>query len=163
MNIYLKEKKVLEDGTIIYKKVNMPLEDYLVIEDNNTITLKPKKKIIKIDNIDELSEFDLNSSIIVECYLDGKRPTKNKYASVLNDIYELINDGTKIIKNTILNIKTTHNDDKGFCYNSKIGISIQRADSNKTFKEIVKQCLANKYLLNIEIKLKDSKNIIFNI
>jgi hypothetical protein len=163
MNIYCKHKEVLEDGTIIYKKENISIEDYDVIEENNIIKLKPKKKIIKIDNIDKLREFNFNSSIIVECYLNNKRPNKNKHASILNDIYELIGDGVKIIKNTSLNIKTTNNNDKGFSYNLKLGISVQGADSNKMFKEIVKQCLANVYSLNIEIKFKDEKNIIFDI
>lgn len=163
MNIYLKDKKVLEDGTIIYKKENISTTDYDIIEENNIIKLKPKNKTIKIENIDKLCEFNFNNSVIIECYQNGKRPTKNKYASILTDIYELIGDGTKIIKNTFLNIKTTNIDDKGFCYNSKLGISIQSSDANKTFKEIINQCLINKYSLNIEIKLKDGKNIIFNV
>lgn len=163
MNIYSKEKEILEDGTIIYKKEIISIEDYDIIEENNIIKLKPKKITIKIDNIDKLQEYNFNSSIIVECYLNNKRPSKNKYASILNDIYELIGDGTKIIKNTLLNVKTTNNIDKGFYCISKLGISIQRADAKNTFKEIVNQCLTNKYFLNIEIKLKDSKNIIFNV
>lgn len=162
MNIYLRNKEIFEDGTMIYKKENISIEDYDIIEENNNIIkLKPKNKIYKIVNIDKLCEFNFNNSVIVECYLNDKRPTKNKYASILNDIYELIDDGTKIIKNTLLNIKTTNVNSKGFSYNSKLGISIQNADANKTFKEIVNQCLLNKYPLNIVLKLKDSKNIIF--
>lgn len=163
MNIYCKDKEVLEDGTIIYKKENISFEDYDVIEENNIIVLKPKKKIIKIDNIDKLREFNFNNSNIIECYLNGKRPSKNKYASILSDIYKLIGDGTKIIKNTLLNIKTTNENIKGFYYNSELEISIQNAEANKTFKEIVKQTLINKYSLNIEIKLKNGNNIIFDV
>jgi len=163
MNIYFKDKEVLEDGTIIYIKENIPLDDYDIIFNNNIIKFIPKKKIMKIDNINKLCEYNFNNSVIIECYFNNKRPTKNKYASILNDIYELINDGTKIIKNTLLNIKTTNDNNKGFSYNSKLGISIQRADANKTFKEIVNLCLINKYLLNIEIKLKNGKNVIFDI
>jgi len=163
MNIYCKNKEVLEDGTIIYKKENISISYYDVIQENDIIKLKPTKKTIKIDDIDKLRELNFNSSVIIECYLNGKRPTQNKYASILNDIYELIGDGTKIIKNALLNIKTTNENDKGFYYISKLGISIQRTEANKTFIEIANQCLINKYSLNIEIKLKDGKNIIFDI
>lgn len=162
MNIYCKNKKELEDGTITYEKENILLEDYDIVEENCIIKLKPKKKIITIilEDIDKLCEFNFNNSIIVECYLNNKRPTKNKYASILTDIYETIDDGTKIIKNTILNVKTTIVNDKGFYYNLKLGISVQRADANKTFREIVNMCLINKYSLNMEIKLKDGVNIV---
>lgn len=163
MNIYCSNKEVLEDGTIIYEKENMIPDDYDVDEKNNTITLKPKKKIIKIDNIGKLREFNFSSSKIKECYLNEKRPSKNKYMSILMDIYELIDDGTKIIKNTLLNVKTKKINDKGYIYNSKLGISVQSANANKTFNEIVNQCLINKFSLNIEIKLLNGKNIIFNI
>jgi hypothetical protein len=163
MFIYCNDKEIYEDGTIIYKKENISFENYDVIEENNIIKLKPKKKIIIIDNINKLSEFNLNNSVIIECYINNKRPTKNKYASILNDIYILIDNGTKIIKNSLLNIKTTNDNEKGFTYNLQLGISVQRTDANKTLKEIVNQCLINKYLLNIEIKLNNGKNIILNV
>lgn len=106
MNIYCSNKEVLKDGTIIYKKENVIIDDYDVDEKNNTIILKPKIKIIKTDNIDKLREFNFNSSDIIECHLNEKRPSKKKYMSILTDIYELINDGAKIVKNSLLNVKT---------------------------------------------------------
>ncbi len=54
-----------------------------------------------------------------------------------------INDGTKIIKNTKLNIKTIKKEDEGFYYLDNIGISVQGIDSNKCLNEIISQCMEN--------------------
>lgn len=149
-----------DDRTIIYKK-----NDYYVCEENDLIILKPKltKKTIIIDDIDKLNDFDLGNSKILECYINDKRPTKNKYASIMTDIYKLIADGTTIIKNTLLNIKTIKLTENGFHYNSELGISIQNTDANISFKEISNQCLKHKFSLNIEIKLKNNETVIFKI
>jgi hypothetical protein len=163
MNIYCLDKKVEEDGTIIYKKENMILEDYDIIQKNDNIIFKPKIKTIQVTNIDNLIKYNFTCSYIIDCYINNKRPTKNKYMAILTDIYKLIDDGTSIIKNTLLNIKTKNIVDKGFYYNSELGISIQRTDACKTFKEIVNQCLINKFTLNIQIKLSNDKNVIFII
>lgn len=163
MNIYCKNKVVLEDGTIVYKKENIIFDNFDILQENDEIKLKPKKKIITINDTKELNEYNLNGSIIKECFINNKRPSKNKYYSILIDIYKLIGDGTKIIKNSSMNIKTKNEDNKGFRYNDELGISVQNADANKTFKEIVNQCLINKYTLQIEINLSNDKVIIFNV
>lgn len=163
MNIYCQNKKIDEDGTIIYKKENILLEDYNVIEENNLIKLKPKKKIIIVDNIDKLKGLNFNNSTILDCFINGKKPTKNKYHSIMLDIYNLIGDGDLIIQNKLLNVKTENVSGKGYVYDEELGISIQRADANKTFKEIVNQCLMNNIKLNIEIKLDNDKLIVFTI
>ena len=85
--------------------------------------------------------------------------TKNKYKSTLYNIYNLINDKIKIIKNTKLNIIALKKVDNGFYYSDNLGISVQGADSNKCLLEIITQCIENKIKLYMKIKLIDN-NII---
>ena len=63
--------------------------------------------------------------------MDNDEIIKLKYKSVLENIYKIINDGTKIIKNSKLNIKTIKKLDEEFYYLEDLGISIQGVDSNK--------------------------------
>ena len=65
----------------------------------------------------------------------------------------MIDNGSRIIKNTILNIKTIRTTDCGFRYNKKIGLSIQGADANKTFNEIINQCEKNNIKYELKIKI----------
>ncbi len=85
-----------------------------------------------------------------------------KYKSILEQIYYIINDGTKIIKNTILNIKTINKNDEGFKYLDNIGISIQGADSNKSLFEIINQSIINEIKIFIKIKLINENIIHIN-
>ena len=47
-----------------------------------------------------IKDYDFKHSIITECMINDKNCEKLKYQSILQQIYNLINDGTKIIKNT---------------------------------------------------------------
>ena len=80
----------------------------------------------------------------------------------MENIYKIINDGTKIIKNSKLNIKTIKKLDEGFYYLEDLGISIQGVDSNKCLLEIINQCVENKISLIMKIKLNDETNININ-
>jgi len=88
---------------------------------------------------------------------------KLKYKSILEQIYEYIDDGTKIIKNTKLNIKTIKKEDDGFYYLDNIGISVQGVDSNKCLFEIINQCKEYKINLSMKIKLFDETTINIDI
>ena len=76
-------------------------------------------------------------------------------------IYDHINDGSKIIKHSILNIKTVKKTDNGFQFIATLGISVQRVDSNKCLLEIIEQSTKNKIHISIRIQLLD--NSIINI
>ena len=80
----------------------------------------------------------------------------------MENIYKIINDGTKIIKNSKLNIKTIKKLDEGFYYLEDLGISIQGVDSNKCLLEIINQCVENEISLIMKIKLNDETNININ-
>jgi hypothetical protein len=69
----------------------------------------------------------------------------------LNRIYEIINDGSNIIKNTILNIKTLEKKDDGFYYLKDLGISVQGVNSNKCLKEIFIQAKQGKIKLRMTV------------
>ena len=126
-------------------------------QENGELLLRPK--MIQINNLDKLAQYDFCNSNIVSCKINNDILNKNKYKSILNDIYKIINSGTKIIKNTTLNIKTIEYNHRGFYYLEELGISIQGVDANKCLYEIVNQCKKNNINLDIKIKLSDNKLI----
>lgn len=86
---------------------------------------------------------------------------KSKYKQILEEIYNIIGDGVKIIKNSKLNIKTIKKENEGFYYLENIGISIQGVNSNKCLSEICSQCIDNQIKLDMCVKLQS--NIIINV
>lgn len=84
-----------------------------------------------------------------------------KYKSIRDNIYILINDRDKIIKDTTINIKPINKTDRGFTYLSELDISIQGVDSNTCIYEIITQCEKNNIAIQMNIKL--TNNNIVNI
>lgn len=82
-------------------------------QESCNLLLKPIKKII-INIIDDILEYDFCNSQIISCSINDKLCDRNKYRQVLNDIYYKINNGTKIIKNTSINISTIKRGDSGW-------------------------------------------------
>ena len=70
----------------------------------NKIDLIDKKELTK--KINQLKKYNFSKSTIYECTINDIDFEKLKYKSVLEKIYEMINDGVTIIRNTKLNIKT---------------------------------------------------------
>ena len=135
--------------------------EYIIYPQNNgELILKP---IQIINNLDNLDTINFSSSQITSCKINNDNHEIYKYKSILNKIYEIIDDGTKIIRNTCLNIKTIRCTDKGFYYLKNLGISVQGVDSNKCIYEIINQCIENNINLKINIKLNDNKLINVNI
>lgn len=126
------------------------------------LLLKPTE-IFNIIRLEDINKFDFSNSTILFCEVEKRCLIKNRYKSVLNYIYELIDDGVKIIRNSILNIKTTKRNDSGFTYNEKLGISVQGVDSNKCIYEIMKQCICNDIKLDIKIELANRDVVSINI
>jgi hypothetical protein len=157
MDIY--KFKKLENGDILLKKVTISNINYILEnQENGNILLR---KIISVDikNINDIKNYDFAKSKILECMINNKIFNKFKYKSVLEEICKIIDDGTKIIKNTKLNIKTVKKEDEGFYYLDFIGISIQGVDSNKCLLEIINQCIENKIKISMKIKLFNQDNI----
>lgn len=141
----------LENGNITLEKIVIDYNKYNIInEKNGNITLE-KKIAINIIDIKELKNYDFKKSIILNCLINDELFNKFKYNQILKQIYNIINDGVKIIKKTKLNIKTIKKLDEGYYYLDNIGISIQGADSNKCILEIFNQCIENNIKLSLEI------------
>ncbi len=143
----------LENGDILLQKIILDNLHYTVIDKENGDKLLKKITNINITSINDIKNYDLKKSIIYECLINNKEFNKLKYKSIIQQIYKIINDGTKIIKNTKLNIKTIKKEDEGFYYLDNIGISVQGAESNKCVCEIINQCIENEIKLSMKIKL----------
>ena len=149
----------LDNGDILLQKIIIDNTNYVLTKiDNGDILLKKINHVI-ITEIKSIKEYNFSKSIIYECFINNKEFNKLKYKSVLEQIYKLIGDGTKIIKNTKLNIKTIKKEDEGFYYLDNIGISVQGVDSNKGLLEIINQCVTNQIELSMKIKMIDEITI----
>ena len=121
------------------------------------------KKIIPVHilDINNLNDYNFINSTIIDCIINNEKVLKLKYKYILNYIYNLIDDGYLIIKNTSINIKTLCKKDNRFYYLENLGISIQNNNSNKNIYEIVNQCLY--YKINLDLKIKLTNNLQINI
>lgn len=151
----------LDNNDILLQKIVIDNINYIMINKDNGDILLKKITHINISNIKDIKDHDFKKSIISECLINNKKFDKLKYKSILGQIYELINNGTKIIKNTKLNIKTIKKEDEGFYYLDNIGISVQGVDSNKCLFEIINQCVENK--IKLTMKIMSINKIIINI
>jgi len=149
----------LDNGDILLERIIIDNKKYTIINKNNGDILLQKNTFIT--DIKDIQKYNFTKSVITECLIDNNNFTKLKYCSILGEIYNIINDGTKIIINTKLNIKTIIKNDEGFRYLDNIGISVQRVDSNKCLLEIINQCIENK--INIYLKIKLVDDILVNI
>lgn len=153
----------LPNGDILLQKIIIDNTNYTIINKDNGDKLLKKITHINITDITDIKDYDFKKSIISECLIDNENFNKLKYKLILEQIYKLINDGTKIIKKTKLNIKTVKKEDEGFYYLENIGISIQGVDSNKCLLEIMNQCVENEIELSMKIKLIDELTININL
>jgi len=151
--------KKLYNGDILLKKIVIDNINYTIIDKENGDKLLRKITNINITDIADIKNYNFTKSIITKCVIDNKEFNILKYKSILNQIYKKINDGTRIIKNTKLNIKTIRKEDKGFYYLYNIGISVQCVDSNKCLLEIITQCIENEIEIYMKIKLIDNITI----
>ena len=143
----------LDNGDILLQKIIIDNTNYKIVNKDNGDILLKKITHINITNIIDIKNYDFKKSIIIECLIDNIELNKLKYKSILEQIYKLINDGVKIIKNTKINIKTIKKEDEGFYFLDDIGISVQGVDSNKCILEIINQCINNKIKLLIKVIL----------
>ena len=134
------------------KEVSKNLPDELSKDSDKNITINTLQDLI--DFIKKINTF-INSEII-KCIINNINCDKLKYRTILNMIYEIINDPIKIMSRTKLNIKLIEDKEKGFYYIKKLGISVQGCDSNKCLLEIINQCIENNIMISMEIKLINS-------
>ena len=149
----------LDNGNILLEKIIIDYNKYNIINEENGNILLEKKITINIIDIKDIKNYDFKKSIILTCLINNEKFNKLKYNQILKQIYNIVNDGVKIIKKTKLNIKTIKKIDEGYYYLDNIGISIQGADSNKCILEIFNQCIENNIKLTLEIMLINNMKI----
>ena len=114
--------------------------------------------------VDEATLFqkNLRGSTISECKINNINNDIKKYKKLLIYLYSTTDTET-IKQNTILNISEQERYDKGFEYYTKIGLSIQGADTRRTLKEIINIIKIKNYSMELKIKLKNDEVIRFII
>ena len=154
----------INENTIKLTKLNINKDDYeeKILNDDEILLIKKNK--ITLTGFFEFNTFrnkySFNNSKILSCSINKSNEFKLKYKPILNYIYsDIIKDGTKIIKNSILNISTIEKNIEGFYYIKDLGISIQGADANKCLYEIINQCSLNTINIKILIELIDRTRI----
>lgn len=115
----------LDNGDILLQKIIIDSTSYTIINNDNGDKLLKKITNVNITHIKDIKDYDFKKSFITECLINKIQFNKLKYKSILEEIYNIINDGVKIIKNTKLNIKTIKKEDEGFYYLDNIGISVR--------------------------------------
>ena len=152
--------------SIINIELNQNSKNYvLTINEGFTWELVDNKVIIKkniktVNTIDEIRLINFTNSRVEKVSINNIIINNNNYNSIIKYLFEdIIKDGTQIIRNSILNIKTVYRNDSGFHYLESIGISYQGIDSNKAIIEICNQCKVNNIILNMTIKLNNNEVI----
>jgi len=153
----------LENGNILLEKVVIDMNNYNIEDKENGDKLLIKNKNINIYYIDELKNYNFKKSELISCSVNGENNLKLKYRSILDYIYNLINDGEIIIQNTKINIKPIEKTDEGFTYYEHLGISIQCVGISRCLHEILYQCIENNIHIKLKIKTIDDKIIKINI
>lgn len=157
MEVYKFNK--LDNGDILLEKNIIDTNNFTIIVKPNGDKLLKKIENIQIKNIDDIKNFNFKKSLIKSCQLNNVFFDKLKYKRILTQIYNSIDNGTKIIKNTKLNIKTVKKQNEGFYHIKNLGISVQGVDSNKCLYEIINQCIHNKINIKLNITLSNKTKI----
>jgi hypothetical protein len=130
---------------------------------NGELILTPKKQYI--------TERELNMTVITNSSIeevlikkeDETISTKNKYRSVLVDIWKSM-PAQKILQTTTFNFKLTNeNGEKGYRWCDGICMSFQNKDANGTLTEIINMVKVNKLTIKLSIKLDTGRIIHFKI
>ena len=135
------------------------IDNYSIIIRNGEMILTP---IIRKITDDELNIISLTHSNIIKTIIMNNEElisNKNKYNSILIDIYKSM-PTQKILQNTNMNIKLTdENGKKGYIFYPELNLSIQGKDANGTLKEIINLVKINNYKFDIYIRLETNELI----
>ena len=119
-----------------------------------------KKEVLEInvkENISRLKDFNFNK-LSVEKVIIGDFEYENLgIFHILNQLYKLINEGSSIIRNSILNIYTIPIKANNYYYNKSLGISYPFKEYNYLIEEIFNQGIKNKIRIEILFRLENKK------
>ena len=132
------------------------LTDYNIQKDS-TIHLVLHLRGGNGDNIINEYKNDYTGSNVIKFKINNKKGNNElKYKSILTNVYNEIDSGFQIIKNsTFKDIKTIKKEDKGYYYLENIGISVRFKNSNDTINEIINQCNINNIKLYMKVELNN--------
>jgi viroplasmin and RNaseH domain-containing protein len=153
-NIY--EKIIIKNiNNYSIKIVN---NDMIICSNELEPTPEPELETITYD---ELMKKNLRNSKIIYVKIDNQLIlTITKYKKLLKYIYTKL-DRQTIINNTLINISIEEINDRGYQFESDVGLSIQGTDAKTSLKEIINQITKNNQIIEIKIKLKSLEEIIY--
>jgi hypothetical protein len=153
-------RSVSDNGDIVLSAESISLAEYNVsFMENGSIQAKKKESVVDI--LSNPNNISLRFSQVLECKINGTGINQGlKYNTILRKLYETIDDGAKIIRNTKLNIQTIKTQDKGFYYIEKLNISVQSVDADKACVEIIHQARQNDIAIKMKVRLADVSVII---
>lgn len=114
---------------------------------------------IDLTNIDQLDYIDFKDSKIINTKFHFCEILFSSHKNLLEFTYNKINDGVKIIRNSVIPIKTVKTDDPEFVYIDTLGIGYAANFESIQLREIFNQCKHNFLTLNITIELNDGSII----
>lgn len=139
------------------------IEDFDIIWKDNKISL-----IYKYENIETIKNIEFSNSRITKCLIKNKDDIisdKNKYSSILTDIYN--NVPLNYLKNKYCNSKTYNFEKKerikNYNWNNKHKFSWRGKDSNNTIKDIIDIVNDNNFDMVLHIKLENEKELKYKL
>jgi len=164
---------IVVDDDVLYNKIIIKnISDYSIqILNNELIICRIIPEIVPeiVPDIspsityDELIKKDLRKSKIIYCKINNELiPNMIKYKKIINYIFSKLSKDI-ILSNTKINISDKIINEKGYIYDSNIGLSIQGTDAKKALIEIIHQLSTTNQTLEIQIKLKSNDIILFRL
>ncbi len=159
-------KKLGNSGTYIPLEVTPPGISN-VGQTNQPVSInqpKVSKVFVEISNVKQLKPHNLTGAKVISCVVGNNQAEKTTWSNSIRTLYKQIADGTKIIKNSILPIKTVRKVDEGFTFIKDLGISVCVKKTRKNLvKEIIKQAKDNNLTVRMEIELDIGAVLVVNI
>ena len=114
-----------------------------------------KCKYIDLTHIDQLAYIDFKDSKIINTKFHFCEVSFLSYRNLLEFTYNKINDGIKIIRHSVIPLKTIKTNDPEFVYIDTLGIGYAANFESIQLREIFNQCKHNFLTLNMTIELND--------
>ncbi len=122
------------------------------------------KKLVEISDINQLKYHNLTGAKVLSCVIEDNPIEKTTWSNSIRTLYKQIADGARIIKDSILEIKTVRKVDEGFTFIKDLGISVRVKELRKNFvREIFTQAKANNLSVRMEIQLANGTGLVINI
>ena len=145
-------------------EISFDTTDYRIIIENGICTIKRK-----YDSLTGVKDIEFKNSEIIQCYIKNKNgkllSDKNKYASILADIYDEVNLDYLIEKYKKLKSYNFEAKDrvKDFSWNDTHKFAWRLKDANNTIKDIIDIVKDQDFKILLHIKLKNGNILKYKI